>query len=170
MAIQASDIKIYLSGGAENTSPNDSIGGAKSGTLLVDNALSNLFDKIKAAEATAGSTKYRAVYIQNNHATLTWEDIKVYILQQTTSPKTKIEVGVADEGKNETIELLANETTAPESVVFNDSTTPGSGLDIPNLEANDYIGIWVKRVVTAGALAIGEDTGKIGYLGETTDE
>ena len=168
MSIETTDIKVYLSGGAENTDPDDSIGGAISTTELTDDTLHNLFAKVTAAEALAGSTKYRAVFFKNEHATLTWEAVKAYIDTQTTSEDTSIEIGVAAEGKNSAIEAIADEDTAPEDVVFTATTTPASGEDVPDLEAGDYIGIWVKRIVDAEATATASDSGKPALRGETT--
>ena len=45
-----------------------------------DNTLHNLFAKVSAAEALAGSTKYRGIYIKNeNGHTLTLQDAKMCI-------------------------------------------------------------------------------------------
>ena len=64
MAITASNIKFYLSGGTSNSNVNASIGGAISTTEVVDNSRHNLFDKTLGTESTAGDTEYRCIYIK----------------------------------------------------------------------------------------------------------
>jgi hypothetical protein len=170
--IKQGDIKIYLSGGASNTDPNDSLGGAISSTELVDNTLHNLFAKVSAAEALAGSTKYRGIYIKNeNGHTLTLQDAIAYIESQTTSGDTSIEIAVAAEAADVEMATIANEDTAPASVApdgFTASTGTSNGRIVGDLDDGSYRGLWVKRIVTAGATAYGDDTCEIGTRGETT--
>ena len=170
--IEQGDIKIYLSGGASNTDPNDSLGGAISSTELVDNTLHNLFAKVSAAEALAGSTKYRGIYIKNeNGHTLTLQDAITYIESQTTSGDTSIEIAVAAEAADVEMATIPNEDTAPASVApdgFTASTGTSNGRIVGDLDDGSYRGLWIKRIVTAGATAYGDDTCEIGTRGETT--
>ena len=166
--IQASDIKVYLSGGADNTDPNASLGGAISNTELTDDTLHNLFAKVSAAEAAAGSVKYRAVYVKNTHGTLTYEAAIAYISSQTTSPDTSAKISVASEGKNATIQTIANEDTAPIGQVFSTADGTPNGLALGDLAAGDYIGLWCERTVNAGAVAFGSDTLLVAARGEST--
>ncbi len=170
--IEQGDIKIYLSGGATNTDPNDSLGGAISSTELVDNTLHNLFAKVSAAEALAGSTKYRGIYIKNeNGHTLTLQDVITYIESQTTSGDTSIEIAVAAEAADVEMATIPNENTAPASVApdgFTALTGTSNGRIVGDLDDGSYRGLWIKRIVTAGATAYGDDTCEIGTRGETT--
>lgn len=166
--IQASDIKYYLSGGATNTNPNASLGGAISTKELVDDTLHNLFAKVGAAEALAGSTKYRALYIKNtNVASLAFQDIVAYISSQTTSGDTSIEISVATEGADATIQTIINEDTAPTGQTYISAVGVAEGQGLGDLAAGSYRGVWIKRVVNAGATAYGSDTATIGVRGET---
>lgn len=169
-AIQSSDIKVYLSGGADNTNPNLSLGGVISTTELVDNTLHNLFAKVSAAEALAGSVKYRGVYVKNEHASLTYEDILAYISAQTTSPDTSAKISVADEGKNVSMQVIGDEDTAPIGEVFSTADGVGNGLSMGSLDAGDYIGIWIERTVDAGAEAFGNDQLILAWRGESTSD
>ena len=167
-AIQTSELKIYLSGGAGNTDPDASLGGAISTTELVDNTLHNLFAKVGATEALAGSVKYRGIYIKNTNGTLTYETALAYISSQTTSGDTSIKISVADEGAGVSMQTIANENTAPIGEVFSTADGVGNGLSIGNLSAGSYIGIWIERTVNAGATAYGSDTAILGWRGEST--
>lgn len=164
-----SEIKYYLSGGASNTDPNASLGGVISTTELVDDTLHNLFAKVSAAEALAGSTKYRALYIKNtNAASLTLQDIIAYISSQTTSGDTSIEISVATEVADATIQTIGDEDTAPTGQTYISATGVAEGQDMGDLAAGSYRGVWIKRIVTAGATAYGSDEATIGCRGETT--
>ena len=169
MAITASDLKIYLSGGTSNTDPDASLGGDISTTELVDNTLHNLFAKVGAAEALTGSVKYRGIYIKNTHGTLTYEDAIAYIATQTTSTDTSAKIAVADEGISASMQTIATEDDAPTGEVFYTADGTANGLALGNLDAGEYIGVWIERTVTAGATAFGSDTLTLGFRGETTD-
>jgi hypothetical protein len=139
--IESTDIKVYLSGGAGNTSPAASLGGAISSTELTDNSLHNLFAKVGAAEALTGSTKYRGIYIKNNHATLTAESALAYISSQTTSPDSAITISIADEGKSASMQTIVNEDTAPTGEVFVTADGVGNGLSMGDLAPGEYYGV-----------------------------
>jgi hypothetical protein len=169
--IESTDLKIYLSGGAANEDPNDSLGGIISATELVDNNLHNLFAKVSAAEALAGSTKYRGVYIKNeNGHTLTLESAVAFIESQTTSGDTSIEIAVANEAIDAEMATIADEDTAPASISGSWVSAVGeaSGSAIGNVADDSFRGIWIKRIVTASASAYGNDTAEFGVSGETT--
>lgn len=74
MPIIATDIHYRLSGGAANTDPNASLGGAKSSAAMP----SSIFDDVPSAEATAGSVEYRCIYIHNAHEDLTMLAPRIY--------------------------------------------------------------------------------------------
>ena len=167
--IQPSDIKVYLSGGATNTDPNDSLGGERSDTALVDNTLHNLFARVSATEAESGSTKYRGIYVRNEHGSLTLQDAIAFVSAQTTSTDTHFELGVANEITGVEMATIANEDTAPTiSGQWVSAIGEANGSDMDSLGSDVARGLWVKRVVDPGANAFGNDTGKFGVRGETT--
>lgn len=149
MAILASEIKFYLSGGAANTDPNLALGGAISST----EATSALFDNVSSAEASAGHTDYRCIYVKNTNGSITGTSVKVWILSNTPSPDTAVTIALAGEGVNGTAETIANENTAPVGETFSAAATEGAALAIGNLAAGAYQGIWIKRVVNSSAAA-----------------
>lgn len=155
MAIVAGDIKKYLSGGAANADPNAALGGAISSVEIVDDTLSNLFDTVTAAETSAGDIEYRAFFVKNTHATLTYEDVVVYISSNTTSPDTTVAIAIADEAVGvDTIETIADESTAPSGPTFSSPSTAASGLTIGDMAPGEMKGIWVRWTVTANADAV----------------
>ena len=148
MAIVSTDIQYRLSGGASNSDPAASLGGVKSST-----AASNYFDDVSSAEASAGDTEYRCVYVHNAHATLTLIGAKVFIQANTPSSDTDVAIGLGTSAVNGTEQTVADEGTAPTGVSFSAPTTYAGGLSIGDLTAGSHKAVWVRRTVNAAAVA-----------------
>ena len=148
MAIVSTDIQYRLSGGASNSDPAISLGGVKSST-----AASNYFDDVSSAEASAGDTEYRCVYVHNNHGTLSLIGAKVFIQTNTPSSDTDVAIGLGSSAINGTEQTVADESTAPAGVSFSAPTTFAGGLAIGDLAAGAHKAVWVRRTVNAGAAA-----------------
>lgn len=167
MPIASTDIKYRLSGGASNTDPNASLGGAKSSTEITDATLHNLFDIIGSAESSAGDTEYRCFYVHNAHATLTLQSAKVWIQTNTPSTDTSAEIGLGSSAVNGTEQTVANESTAPTGVTFSAPASEGAALTIGDIPAGQHKAIWVKRIVNASAAAYTSDSVVIRCKGDT---
>ena len=164
MPITTSDLLIRLSGGSSNSDPNASIGGIMSTTTTVtDNTTHNLFDQVSGTESNAGDTEYRMVYLLNNHGSLTAQNTRIYISSNTGSADTTIEIGLAAAGLNATETAIADENTAPASVSFSAPTSYATGLNAGNIPAGQRYGVWIKRIVNAGAAAVNDDAVTIKY-------
>lgn len=167
MPIVSTDIQYRLSGGASNTDPNASLGGVKSTTQITDNTLNNLWDNISGAEATAGRTEYRCIYIHNGHASLTFQTPVIWIQSLTTSADDEVDIAVGSSAVNGTEQTVANETTAPTGVTFSRPVTKGAGLALSDIPAGQHRAVWIKRTVNAGAAAINSNSYTIRVEGET---
>ena len=148
MAIISTDIKYRLSGGASNTDPAASLGGVKSSTDA-----SNYFDDVSSAEASAGDTEYRCVYVHNNHGSLTLIGAKVWIQANTPSGDTDVAIGLGTSAVNGTEQTVVDESTAPTGVTFSQPTTFAGGLSIGGIPFGQHKAVWVRRVVNSGAAA-----------------
>lgn len=140
---------IFLTGGATNANPNASLGGITSSTQM-GVAINNLFDNVSSAEATAGDTEYRAIAVKNQNATLTAFNSVIYISSNTPSTFTNIEIGLDASGTVTAVD----ENTAPAGVIFTSPSTEATGIFLGDMAPGAEKRIWVKRVVTAGALAV----------------
>jgi hypothetical protein len=163
MPIVSSDIKYRLSGGASNSDPLLSLGGAKSS---VDAPL-NLFDDVSSAEALAGDVEYRCFYIHNNHGTLTLQNAFVWIQSNTPSNDTDVAIGLGTSALNGTEQTIANENTAPSGVSFSAPTTKGAGIGLGSIPAGQHRAVWVRRNVNSNAQAYNNDTGTLRVEGDT---
>jgi len=157
MPIISTDIVYRLSGGASNTDVNASLGGAKSSTS-VGTGLHNLFDVVGSAEAAAGDTEYRCVYVHNNHGTLTMQAAKIWISSNTPSTDTSVEIALGSSAVNGTETSVANENTAPSGPTFSAPASEGTALSIGDIPAGQHKAVWIKRIVNTGAVAYNNDT------------
>ena len=149
MAIVASDIKVFLSGGQSNTNVNASLGGVPSTTEVAASALHNLWDRVDGDESKAGDTEYRIVYIQNKHASITGTNVRAYF---HTNESSFLTIGVK-EAINTNAGALTNENTAPTGITFYAAATKSAAVDIGDLAPNAYRALYIKRTIPAGTAA-----------------
>lgn len=166
--ISAANLKFYLSGGAGNTNPNLSIGGARS-TTAVGAGLNNLFDDVTGDEAAAGVTNYRCEYFRNEDANTTGLISPVAWIDVQSETLDTVSIGLDPVGKNGVAATPADELTAPAGVTFTTPITKGTGLALPGAPyvQNDFIAIWIRRTTGAGASAINPDTASVRVEGDT---
>lgn len=148
MPIIASDIKFRLSGGAGNSDPTASLGGAMSSTEV---NVATLFDATSSAEAAAGRTEYRCIYVLNTHATLTALADKIWLAANTPSADTTLDIGLGTSAISGTEQTVANETTAPSGVSFAAAASEGAALSIGDLAPAAWKAVWIRRTTNAGA-------------------
>ena len=167
MPIASGDIDFHLSGGAGNTDVNASLGGARATQQIVDATVQNLFDNVTGQESADGDIEYRGFYVRNAHGTLTLENARIWIQTLTPSADSEVDIALADEGLNGTMETIANETAAPVGPTFTRPVTKGTGLNLGNIPFGQHFGIWIRRTITAGAAAFNNDGPTIRVEGDT---
>jgi hypothetical protein len=173
MAIVASDIvkRFSVSAAAGDTTAGTaatSLGDQISTTAITDATLNNLFDDVSGAEALAGMTDYRCIFILNNHATLTLQGATITIQSETA-------LGGAITIALDNIAVSAKgAATAQAAVIGAETTTPsgvgtfGSGpLTIGDLAPGQVKGVWLKRVVGASTAALNPDGVVLRVAGDT---
>jgi hypothetical protein len=154
MAIIATDIHYRLTGGSGNADPTLSLGGVAS---TATDAGANIFPDVTGTQSASGITQYRGVSLKNAHGSLTWQNVVVWVSTDTPSADTDVDVTVAAEAVNVTQATIANETTAPATVTFtNVAVSFATGLAVGNIPFSQFRGIWLKRVVNAGAAAFAD--------------
>lgn len=153
--IVQSEIKFYKS------SDTNSTGGAISATEVTDNTLNNLFDDVSGDEALAGAVEYRKIFIKNTNASLTWQNVKMWIQSLTTSSDDEIDISLTS---NET---GSSATGDGQTYVRPTSKVHADVLNIGNLAAAATKAIWIRRTVTAGASASTSNAATIKAEGET---
>ena len=138
-------------------------------TTALSGTLNELFDAVQPAEAAAGRTDYRLILISNTHPSEEFVGLKAYISTQTSSPSTSLEIGLAIKTDSNTITAITAETTAPAGVTFSAAPNLAGAITIGDLPApipgsgtNGHTkGLWLKRIVAAGAAATANDASVI---------
>ena len=172
MPIAEGDLEFRISGGANNESPAAALGGAmstKAAGVITTEELNNIFDDISGDEGKAGDIEYRGIYVKNKHGSLTLQGAKIWITQDADSADDATAIALADEAVNESMETIANESTAPSGPAFSAPTTKEAGLSIGNIPAGQAKGIWIRRTITAGAAAKNKVTFKLRVEGDTAE-
>lgn len=162
MPIIASDIVYRLSGGAANSDPAASLGGAKSSVAMA----STIFDDVASAEATAGDVEYRCVYVHNAHGSLVYQAPKIWIETNTPSASTTVAIGLGTSAVNATEQTVANENTAPSGITFTEPANYAAGVALSDIPAGQHRAIWIRRTVTAGA-TVAADSFTLRVQGDT---
>lgn len=173
MAIVASDIvkRLSVSAAAGDTTagtPATSLGDQVSTTGITDATLNNLFDDVTGAEASAGMTDYRCIFVLNNHATLTLQGATVAV-QSETSGGGSITIAL------DNIAVSAKGSASAQAAVIGADTTAPSGvgtfgagpLTIGDMAPGTVKAVWLKRVVGASTAALNPDGVVLRIAGDT---
>lgn len=176
MAITASDIlyKFSVSAAAGDTTAGTaagSLGDQISTTQIPDATLHALFDVITGPENAASEAEYRCIFVHNNHASLTWENVVVWLSAETAGgAAAAISVdttGVTAKGSaSAQAKTVADENTAPATQTFSSPTTKATGLAIGNIPAGSVQAIWIRRTA-ANTAAVNNDGVTIRCEGDT---
>ena len=114
--------------------------------MCIRDSLNNLWDDISGDETEAGDVEYRGIYIMNTNDSDSFLNIKLWISEEIADAQTKVDIGI----EAPVMQSIANESTAPSGITFSHPVSESEGIDIPDLGASEYYGIWIRRTVTAG--------------------
>jgi len=147
--ISGAMLQLRFSGGASNTNPANSIGGAKSTTAqgIIQNTLFPNVTKSESLTQVGGTLSYRCIYVHNAHSTMTMYDTRIWI-EQNTEAGDHIRIGVGFTGTNEIEPAIANQYTEPTGVVFSDAPDIDDPIWLGDLSNNGgHRAIWIERYV-----------------------
>jgi hypothetical protein len=163
MSVIASDIKIRystVSGSAGNSTAGTAAGslGKYMSTTDAVGSANVFFDDVSSAEALAGDTEYRCVFVYNSHSTDSALNVAASITAEvsgggvTTAALDNIATSAAGSSSAQAAQI-ANEDAVPSGVgAF--SVGP---LSIGTLTAGQCKAVWLKRVVGASTAAMTGD-------------
>lgn len=165
MAIASTDILYKFSvvaaaGDTTASSAAASLGDQISTTQITDATLNNLFDDVTGPENAASEAEYRCFFVHNNHGSLDWTSVVVWLSSETAGGAVAAisldTTGVTVKGLGSAqAKTIANEDTAPATQTFTAPTTKGTGLAIGTIPAGSVQGIWVRRTAAnTAALAL----------------
>lgn len=168
MAIAASDVLLKLStvaGAAGNSGAGtvgSSLGKYISTTQLSGTPLNNLFPDVTGAQNAASQVDYQCVFVHNNHATLTAQNVIVYGTAETAGGTVSAlgadTTAASALGSSSSQALqIANATTAPAGVSFTETDfTDASGISLGNIGPGQVKAFWVRRTA-ANTAAVNND-------------
>lgn len=116
------------------------------------------FDDVQSAEALAGDTEYRCVFVFNSHATDSALNVTVQVVSEvsgggaTSAALDNIAASAAGSSGAQAA-TVADENTAPTGV----GSFLTSALSIGTLAAGQCKAVWLKRVVGASTAAMTGD-------------
>lgn len=168
----ATDLDWFLSGGTSNTDPNLSFEGDASTTEVVDATLHNLFDKVSGIESRDGDTEYRKIWFKNSHGSLSLEGAILYVDTDSVETNVDFEVGLGSvKASGAGGSDSADESSAPSpAITFSDADGEGSGISVggdTNIDAGEWLDVYIKRIITAGQTAKNADSAIIAVAGDS---
>jgi hypothetical protein len=160
VSVANSDIKIRystVSGSAGNSLTSTAAASLGKYISTTDAAGSTnvFFDDVSSAEALAGSTEYRCVFVLNDHATDTALNVAVQVVSEvggggvTSAALDNIATSAKGSASAQAAQI-ASETSTPAGV----GTFVTTSLSIGTLTAGQCKAVWLKRVVSASTGAI----------------
>lgn len=163
MSILTTDIlKLYsVAAAAGNTTAGTTagaLGDQVSTTVITDDTFGNLFPDITGDEALAGMVKFRCIFVLNNHATLTYQNVDVSVQSQISLGST-IAIAVDNLAAS-----AKGSASAQAAVIGNENAAPSGvgafGLGpavLGNLAPGQVRAVWVRQTTPAGAVSPGLD-------------
>jgi hypothetical protein len=134
--ISEGDISITLSGGAENSSPDISLGGEPSSYPIVSK---RLFPDVSIEQATNGIEEYKCIYINNNSFEATLYEAIIFT-EYTAESDVTIELGFIEINERQTITVdgFQNITGGSFSILYIDY----EGQQELEIDWNSSASIW----------------------------
>ena len=152
MSVISDDIKYYYTGTGSQAAPGGSLGGSITANEC-GASLNHLFDNVSPTEASAGDTEYRAISVKNTNATDTLYDAYIWISLETVSAASTVAIGYDSTGT----QSVVNESTGPTGITFSTPLTKATGISLGDMAAGVAKRIWVRRIITAGAVKLADN-------------
>jgi len=182
MPLSSLDIVFYYTGNATGPSDNTlSLGGTISTHTIPDATANNVFDDVTGDESASGDTEYRAIAVKDTNSSYDMLNTKVWIEGYTRAESGADTIYFALEnpgGSPASIQTIADESTAPDedkftvktgaTVSWTEEGSPSSTLEFGTVNAGEWFGIWLKRVVPEDASAYSNRSVTIKVQCETT--
>ena len=151
--------------------PSKSLGGFISATGVPNDFLSNLFGEISKLSASQGKRVTRVIAFKNDTAS-TITSVKVYVAPEDDEPAASFKLGfqvpVLDDCGDLVIEKVPNESSSPLNVDLADATGPGKAINLPDIAAGEYVGIYIQRILDDDAVTFTDQEVIDDYIAETT--
>jgi len=146
MVVLPENVQIRLSGGANNTNPFASLGGAKSANQMRDDMLDALFDPISVTQRDTGHTDYYCIYVHNNSSTSQMSNTKIWF----TVVSSFITMGLGTAPINGVEQSINPDTSPPAGITFSQPISELNSLSIGIIPAQQHKSVWFRRIIPIG--------------------
>jgi hypothetical protein len=130
-------------------------------TIVVSSKDNGLFDDVTKAQALAGDTNYRCIYLKNTHASDTATSVSVWVNQDSLGADTisigSDPAGVGNGTSTGVATTVANEATAPGGVTFSQPLTEAGAINLGTFTFGTGRALWIKRDVPVSTLSTTAD-------------
>lgn len=167
-------VKTGAAGNSTASSAAASLGTYISTTQWTGGSANDLFDDISGAENAASTVDYRCIFIHNNNASNTYQNVVVYLSAEVAGGAS---IAVAADttaasaiGSASAQALTATTETAPGAgitgLTYSSPTTAGTGVALGNIPVGQCKAFWVRRTA-ANTAALSADGVTIACSGDT---
>jgi len=133
-------------------SPNQSLGGLVSSTDIMNGSINNLFSSISELSIKNLDRQVRGVALQNTTAA-TISVSKLYHDVVSSDPISSYRMAIVSLVQSDCgdwyMDKIPNETALPFGVTFITNIGEANALDLPDIPAGGYIGIWIERTLSS---------------------
>jgi len=182
MPLETFDIVFYYTGEATGPANNTlSLGGTISAYTITSGLANNVFDDVTGDESETGDIEYRAIAVRDTNATYDMLNTYVWIqgYERATTGADTIHFALENPGGSPaSIQVIADEETAPDETKFTVKTgatvpwteegSPSSSLFFGTVDATEWFGLWLRRIVPVKASAYTDRSVTIQVQCETT--
>lgn len=123
----------------------------KTESILVSAPLHTVFSQTTALMALVGDVQYRCLYFKNNHASLTANDVRLYIHAPPSLPQSLAigvdPAGVGDGTTTGVAQTIATPYDVPVGVTFTAPIQAASGLSLGTLNPGQSVAFWQRRTL-----------------------
>lgn len=150
---------LYYTGaldeGKIQTEPRISLGNHVSGSIVPNASLNNLFGEISDYALDRKVTEYRAVALKNTTGAVV-SGAQLYYQNISTSPIVNIRMAVVilqQDNCGWYMEKIPSSLSKPLYATFLDNRELINAISLPDINPDEYIGIWIERSFNANAVA-----------------
>jgi len=118
MPIVAADIEFRNSksgASADGEATGDGLGGYMSSDVITDDTVENLFDNVASSESENGDVEYRAFFVWNDHASLTYEAVRAWLYDNYPMCALTVQL---ENGGSETTVTVDDNSNFPDTGAF----------------------------------------------------
>lgn len=145
---------LYYTGaqqaGTPQGSPDKSLGGYVSSSPISNGLLNNIFGNVDQSILAQGIKQYRIIAFQNQTPNIIGS-LKIYVRSTSENPFSKLRFGAMLNSLNKCqesyFEQLPNQYSLPAYASLRDAGNPSQYIEINDIPAGQYIGIFLERSI-----------------------